>query len=91
MSCLAASAGRHFQEINEAYTSKTCSNCGHVKDKLKLSERIYECFSCSFVLDRDLNAARNICKKGERLRLYVTAEIHPVSGSSYKPLALAMG
>jgi putative transposase len=91
MSCLAASAGRHFQEINEAYTSKTCSNCGHVKDKLKLSERIYECFSCNFILDRDLNAARNICKKGEQLRLYVTAEIHPVLGSSYKPLASAMG
>lgn len=91
MSCLAASAGRHFEEIDEAYTSKTCSNCGHVKDKLKLSERTYECFSCGFVLDRDLNAARNICKKGEQLRLYVTAEIQPVLGSSYKPLALAMG
>jgi putative transposase len=76
MSCLAASAGRRFTVINEAYTSKTCSKCGHIKDKLKLSERIYECFSCGFILDRDLNAARNICKKGERLHLYVTAEIH---------------
>lgn len=41
-------------------SSKTCSNCGSKKDKLKLSERIYKCESCGFELDRDLNAARNL-------------------------------
>jgi putative transposase len=41
-------------------SSKTCSNCGHIKPTLKLSERIFECEVCGFELDRDANAARNI-------------------------------
>ncbi len=45
-------------------SSKTCSNCGFVKEELKLSERTYQCESCGFALDRDLNAARNILKQG---------------------------
>jgi putative transposase len=41
-------------------SSKTCSGCGAVKETLKLSERTYECGSCGLVMDRDLNAARNL-------------------------------
>jgi putative transposase len=41
-------------------SSKTCSGCGVVKAKLCLSERVYRCESCGLVLDRDLNAARNL-------------------------------
>lgn len=41
-------------------SSKTCSNCGVVKDELKLSERIFNCFDCGFELDRDLNASINL-------------------------------
>lgn len=41
-------------------SSKTCSGCGTVKTKLTLSERAYRCDSCGLVLDRDLNAARNL-------------------------------
>jgi len=48
-------------EIDRFYpSSKTCSNCGHVKQDLKLKDRIYICPNCGFVLDRDLNAAINI-------------------------------
>jgi putative transposase len=43
-----------------APTSKTCSRCGAVKPTLRLSERVYRCDQCGLVLDRDLNAARNI-------------------------------
>ncbi|WP_171018548.1 RNA-guided endonuclease TnpB family protein [Rhodococcus sp. Q] len=43
-----------------APTSKTCSGCGAVKATLRLSERVYRCEQCGLVLDRDLNAARNI-------------------------------
>lgn len=41
-------------------SSKMCSNCGHIKDDLKLSHRIYCCDNCGFVIDRDLNAAINL-------------------------------
>ena len=38
------------------------SGCGAVKAKLPLSERTYVCAACGLVLDRDLNAARNLLK-----------------------------
>jgi len=41
-------------------SSKTCSGCGAVKAKLRLSERTYTCDCCGLVIDRDLNAARNL-------------------------------
>ena len=41
-------------------SSKTCSACGVVKTKLTLAERTFHCESCGLVIDRDLNAARNI-------------------------------
>lgn len=37
-----------------------CSRCGHKKESLPLSERVYCCEACGLVIDRDLNAARNL-------------------------------
>jgi len=42
-------------------SSKLCSACGAVKAKLPLSERVFSC-DCGLVLDRDVNAARNLLK-----------------------------
>ena len=41
-------------------TSKACSGCGCVKDRLSLSERTFRCDACGLEIDRDLNAALNI-------------------------------
>jgi putative transposase len=41
-------------------SSKTCSRCGWVKAKLSLNERMFLCAACGLVIDRDLNAARNL-------------------------------
>jgi putative transposase len=41
-------------------SSKTCSRCGLVKAELPLSQRLFRCDGCGLVLDRDLNAARNL-------------------------------
>jgi putative transposase len=41
-------------------SSKTCSGCGAVKAKLPLAERTYQCERCGLILDRDVNAARNL-------------------------------
>lgn len=42
-------------------SSKTCSNCGHKKAVLTLSDRTYHCDTCGYQIDRDLNAAINLC------------------------------
>ena len=49
--------------IGEAWTSKTCSSCGNIKNDLNLEMRTYECTSCFISLDRDVNAAKNILMK----------------------------
>lgn len=43
-----------------APTSKTCSECQHVMDKMPLSVRQWTCPECGAKHDRDTNAARNI-------------------------------
>lgn len=40
-------------------SSKTCSECGEIKESLSLQERVFEC-NCGLKIDRDLNAARNL-------------------------------
>jgi putative transposase len=59
----AAWSGVHVHVADRWYpSSRTCSDCGTVKAKLRLSERIYTCDQCGLVLDRDLNAACNLAK-----------------------------
>jgi len=41
-------------------SSKRCSRCGTVKNRLGLGQRIYHCENCELVIDRDLNAAINL-------------------------------
>lgn len=61
-------------------SSKTCSNCGNVKDKLLLSERTYHCEECGLTIDRDLNASINILNTGLKM-IEATAA---TSGTSLK-------
>ena len=56
-----ARSGAALRVIDRWYpSSKTCSECGAVKAKLSLSERVYRCDACGLSIDRDLNAAINI-------------------------------
>lgn len=54
--------GRNFYEINEYMTSKTCNQCGYIKNDLGAS-KTYHCNNCKLIIDRDLNAAKNIYKR----------------------------
>jgi putative transposase len=47
--------------VNPNYTSQNCSNCGEIVVKT-LSTRTHKCPHCSYVADRDENAALNILK-----------------------------
>jgi putative transposase len=62
-SCKAADAGRTFVAVNPAYTSQTCSGCGH-RQPTPLSKRIFECPCCNLHIDRDHNASLNILRLG---------------------------
>ena len=42
-------------------SSKTCSFCGKKNKELKLSDRMFICPHCGYKIDRDLNAAINLC------------------------------
>jgi len=49
---------------------------------LPLSERVFECESCGYVADRDVNAARNIEQEGRRLLLLEEATGVVIAASS---------
>ncbi|MEV6069880.1 IS607 family element RNA-guided endonuclease TnpB [Nocardia sp. NPDC052001] len=46
-------------------STQICSGCG-ARTKLPLKEREYRCGICGLVIDRDLNAAVNLARLGER-------------------------
>jgi len=60
----AAWAGVPVEFVGAAWTSQTCHLCHYVNRKLKLTEREWLC-PCGATLDRDLNAAINIQRRGK--------------------------
>ncbi len=59
----AEDAGIKVVAVSPDGTSQICSGCGARVPKA-LSERVHRCPTCSMVLDRDINAARNILRLG---------------------------
>ena len=58
-------AGRTYVEIGRFFPStKQCSGCGFVVNRLPLAVRVWECPECKAIHDRDVNAARNILAAG---------------------------
>ena len=57
--------GKSVHKIHRWFaSSKTCSECGYQIDKLDLSVREWACPDCETVHDRDVNAAKNVLKRG---------------------------
>ena len=60
--------GKQLIKIDKWFpSSKTCSNCGNVKENLSLSDRVYHCDYCGITLNRDYNASMNIKNQGMKL------------------------
>jgi putative transposase len=55
----AEEAGVEVIAVNPSNTSQMCSGCGILVPKT-LSVRVHKCPHCGLILDRDVNAARNI-------------------------------
>lgn len=57
--------GRELVKVDRFFpSSKTCSNCGAIREGLRLNERTWTCKSCNAKHDRDHNAAKNILAAG---------------------------
>lgn len=73
-------ADRQLVQIDRWYpSSKRCSDCGYVMDKMPLHIRSWSCPECSSHHDRDVNAAVNIKAVG----LTVLAQGENVSGAGH--------
>ncbi|GAB4185095.1 MAG: RNA-guided endonuclease TnpB family protein [Coleofasciculaceae cyanobacterium] len=66
-------------------SSKKCSYCGHVVDKLPLDIREWDCPSCGTRHDRDGNAALNIRTEGIRVLAMGGGNPVPASGACVRP------
>lgn len=56
---------RDLVEIDRWFpSSKLCSICGFINQNLTLKDREWTCPNCNAVLNRDLNASKNILKQG---------------------------
>jgi putative transposase len=70
-------------------SSKTCSNCGYIKDDLTLKDREWDCIKCISHHNRDYNASLNILKQGLNLlnvmggtpKLAACPDVRPVSNN----------
>jgi putative transposase len=57
--------GVPFEYVNPKGTSRSCHLCHHINRNLKLTEREWRCPNRGAILDRDLNAAINIERRGK--------------------------
>ena len=76
--CKAARAGCTVVKVEPRGTSQQCSQCGNIVPK-KLWDRVHAC-SCGLTIDRDINAAINILKRGlgQELPEVTPVEIEPL-------------
>ena len=51
-------------KVDPKYTSQTCSSCGHIAKENRPTQAKFECVSCGYVANADINASRNILAVG---------------------------
>lgn len=62
---IASKYGTHVVKVDRFYpSSKTCSVCQYINERLSLRDRSWTCPSCGTSHDRDLNASVNILRQG---------------------------
>jgi transposase len=57
---LADKAPDRVEKVSPVFTSQRCSACGHVAAESRKSQALFACVACSFAVNADVNAARNI-------------------------------
>lgn len=56
-----------FVIVPSAYTTRLCSQCNHLHEKIELKIREFVCENCGKTLSRDKNAAINIKNRGNEI------------------------
>ncbi len=80
--------GRELIKIDRYFpSSKRCSNCGHVVEKLPLNIREWNCPECGCHHDRDINASVNILAAGLAVSV-CGATVRPEESKSQKAGAM---
>ena len=73
--------GKTLVKIDRFYpSSKICHHCGYIKGDLKLKDREWTCPQCGELIDRDLNAAKNILDEGLKNIYRQGLSITPMEG-----------
>ncbi|MEU5069143.1 transposase [Streptomyces virginiae] len=58
-------AGVPLVYVDPAYTSRQCSECGHIDRKNRADQATFACRACGFLANADDNASHNIGRKAE--------------------------
>jgi len=71
--------GINYIEVDEVYTSQTCSICGDINRNNRKHRGLYVCRKCGSVLNADVNGAVNILKKvaPESVRIGSSGGVNP--------------
>jgi len=80
--------GRTLVKIDRWFpSSKRCSHCGHIVDKMPLNIREWQCPSCGTNHNRDINASKNILAAGLAVSV-CGATVRPEQSKSVKAGAM---
>ena len=80
--------GRKLVAIDRWFpSSKRCSSCGHIVDKMPLNIREWTCLECGSNHDRDVNASKNILAAGLAVAV-CGATVRPEQSKSVKAGAM---
>jgi putative transposase len=84
LECKATRAGKAFVRCGRWYpSSKACSACGSICEKMPLDIRAWTCAHCGTHHDRDINAAINI--RDEGLRILAAGSVAAAGGGNVSP------
>lgn len=59
--------GKKLVSVNAQYTSQTCFECGHISKENRKTQSGFDCVKCGHTANADLNASKNILKRGLQL------------------------
>lgn len=71
--------GGQLIAVNPAYTSQTCSSCGHCERDNRKSQALFACVACGHTAHADTNAAMNILAAGHAASACGEVVRHPAA------------